>query len=100
MKLFEIFRFEFIYQIRRVSPWLYAVVLVGAAFLMMIGNYIHDAREGYLLLNAPSIIAFTTVFCSLVWLLMAAAIAGEAAARDVQTKMDALIYTSPINKYQ
>ena len=100
MKLLEIFRFEFVYQIRRASPWLYGLVLIGSAFLMLIGNYIHDAQEGYLLLNAPSIIAYTTVFCSLVWLLTAAAIAGEAAARDTQTKMDALIYTSPISKYE
>lgn len=100
MKLLEIFRFELVYQIQRPSPWLYALVIMGAAFLMLIGNYLPDAQEGYLLLNAPSTIAYTTVFCSLVWLLIAGAIAGEAAGRDTQTKMDALIYTSPISKYQ
>ena len=100
MKFLEIFRFEFAYQIGRASPWLYAVVIIGAAFLMLIGNYLPDAQEGYLLLNAPYIIASTTVFCSLVWLLMAAAIAGEAAARDSETKMDSLIYTSSVKKLE
>lgn len=100
MKLLEIFRFEFVYQIRRASPWLYGLVIIGAAFLMLIGNYLSDANEGYLMLNAPSIIAYTTVFCSLVWLLTAGAIAGEAAARDTETKMDSLIYTSSISKYE
>lgn len=100
MKFLEIFRFEFVYQIRRASPWIYALVLIGAAFLMLIGNYVPDAREGYILLNTPYIIASTTVFCSLIWLLMAAAIPGEAAARDTGTKMYSLIYTSPVSKLE
>src|SRR5205085_11756086 len=34
----------------------------------------------------------------LLWMLMAPAVAGSAAARDVQTRMHPLIYTAPISK--
>jgi len=99
MKFPEIFRFEFAYQIRRVSTWLYFAVIAVIAFLVIRGNYIYDAREGYFLLDSPFVIAATTVIVSLKWLLIAAPVAGNAAARDVQTRMYPLIYTSPISKY-
>lgn len=99
MKFLEIFRFEFAYQIRRVSTWLYFAVLAVIAFLVIRGNYIYDAREGYILLDSPYAIAATTVIVSLKWLLIAAPVAGNSAARDVQTRMYPLIYTSPISKY-
>ena len=40
----------------------------------------------------------TTVFGGLIWLLVAAAVAGEAAARDVATGMHPLTYTAPVSK--
>jgi ABC-type transport system involved in multi-copper enzyme maturation permease subunit len=69
------------------------------AFLVVRGNYLYDAREGYHLLDAPYVIAATTVIVGLNWLLIAASVAGNSAARDVQTRMYSLIYTSPISKY-
>ncbi len=50
------------------------------------------------ILNSPFIIAAVTVFSCLIWLLVASAMAGEAAARDVQTGMHPLTYTSPVSK--
>lgn len=35
MKLREIFRFEFAYQVRRLSTWLYFAALVVVAFLFV-----------------------------------------------------------------
>ena len=49
-------------------------------------------------INSPFAIAKTTVFGSLVWLLVAGAVAGEAGARDVATGMHPLIYTAPVSK--
>ena len=43
-------------------------------------------------------IAAVTVFDSLIWLLVAAAVAGDPAARDVQTRMHPLTYTAPVSK--
>jgi hypothetical protein len=98
MKLREIFRFELAYQVHRVSTWLCFAVLVVFAFLLIRGNYSSDARSGDYFLNAPYVIATVTVCGSLLWLLVAAAVAGEAAARDVETRMHPLTYTAPVSK--
>jgi ABC-2 type transport system permease protein len=98
MKFLKIFRFEFAYQLRRVSTWLYFALLTVIAFLFITGNYIDDARAGDFFVNAPVIIANVSVFGSLIWLLVAASIAGDAAARDVETRMYSLTYTAPVSK--
>ena len=48
--------------------------------------------------NSPYAIAQDTVLTGLLWILMAPAVAGSAAARDVQTRMHPLIYAAPISK--
>ncbi|MDB4912744.1 MAG: rane protein [Gemmatimonadetes bacterium] len=97
-KLREIFRFELAYQIRRVSTWLYFAVLAIIAYNSIRGNYVSDARNGDFFLNSPFVVAAVTVLCSLLWLLVAAAVAGDAATRDVQTPMHPLTYTTPVSK--
>lgn len=98
MKFREIFRFEFGYQLRRVSTWLYFALLTVIAFLFISENYSYDARDGEFFVNAPAIIANVMVFGSLLWLLVAASVAGDAAARDVETRMHSLTYTAPVSK--
>jgi len=98
MKLWEIFRFELIYQARRAWPWLIFAVLLVVDFLMARDTSIAEALYEDFFLNAPFAIAKTTVFGSLIWLLGSAAVAGEAAARDVATGMHPLTYTAPISK--
>ncbi|KAA9327709.1 ABC transporter permease [Hymenobacter busanensis] len=98
MKFWAIFRFEFTYQVRRVTTWLYFAVLLMLAFLIVIGNYAPDARDGYFLVNAPIVMASVTAICSVKWLLVGASVAGDAAARDVQTRMHLLTYTAPASK--
>ena len=99
MKLREIFRFEVFYQARRVSTWLYPAILAGVAFLMM-GDHVSNARGGEYFLNAPLHIAALIVFLptSLLWLLVTAAVSGDAATRDVLTRMHPLTYTLPVSK--
>jgi ABC-type transport system involved in multi-copper enzyme maturation permease subunit len=97
MKLWEILRFEFVYQARRARTWLYFAVVLVVAYLLT-KNAIHDARNGGALANAPSVIALVTVICNVLWLLMGSAVAGESAARDAQTRMHPLIYTTPVSK--
>ncbi|RNI22668.1 ABC transporter permease/M1 family aminopeptidase [Rufibacter latericius] len=98
MKFRKIFHLEFTYQLRHVSTWGYFAVVFVLAYLFLTANYASDAREGYVLLNAPIVIAAVTVLCCVFWLLMSGAVAGDAAARDVQTRMFSLTYTSPANK--
>lgn len=98
MKFQRIFALEFRYQLHRVATWLYFGVILGLAFLIVIANYASDARDGYFLLNAPIVIAAVAVICSVKWLLIGASVAGDAAARDVQTHMHSLTYTAPTSK--
>ena len=98
MKFWEIFRFEFAYQIRRPGPWLFFTVVLVLSFLMSRDGSVSEVLYSDYLLNSPFAIALTTVFGSLIWLVIAAAIAGDAAARDVVSGLYPLIYTTPISK--
>jgi ABC-2 type transport system permease protein len=89
----EVFRFEFMYQARRVRTWLYLVVLFTVAYQLM-----RTAGAGDGVVNSPFAIAQQTVLGIGLWLLMAPAVAGSAAARDAQTRMYPLVYTTPISK--
>ncbi|WP_375437690.1 M1 family aminopeptidase [uncultured Hymenobacter sp.] len=98
MKLHTIFAFEFRYQLRRVTTWFYFGALLVLAFLIVTANYAFDARDGYFLVNAPIVIASVAVICSGFWLVIGSSVAGEAAARDVQTRMHLLTYPAPASK--
>ncbi len=87
MKLWGIFRFEFAYQIRRAWPWLIFAVLLVLSFLVARDTSLADALYEDFFANSPFAIAKSTVVGTLVWLLLAPAVAGEAAARDVATGM-------------
>jgi len=94
VKFREIFRFEFVYQARRVRTWLYFAILFTVAHMLVRT----DPGGGGELINTPYDIAQDTVLTGLLWILMAPAVAGSAAARDVQTRMHPLIYAAPISK--
>ncbi|WP_026631562.1 ABC transporter permease/M1 family aminopeptidase [Dyadobacter alkalitolerans] len=98
MQFFEIFRFEFVYQARRPWLWVFAVVVMVLSFLMTRDGSVSEVLYADFFLNSPFSIALTTVFGSLIWLVIAASVAGEAAARDVAVRMYPLIYTSPVSK--
>jgi len=98
MKLWETFRFEVVYQLHRVSTWFYFVFLLGVAFLMARDVFVAEAQEGNYFLNAPFAVAQVTLVACILSLLALAALAGGAAARDVETRMHPLLYTSPISK--
>lgn len=98
MRLWGIFRFEIAYQARRAWPWLFFVVLLALSFLMARDASLADALYEDFFANSPFAIAKTTVIGGLVWLILAPAIAGEAAARDIATGMYPLVYTAPVSK--
>ena len=94
MKLGKIFRYEFRYQLGHVSTWLFfAVLLLLPVLLTKVSVSTDGSYE-----NAPAAIAFCMVGSSAIWLLAAGAITGDAAARDVQTRMHPLMYTVPVSK--
>ena len=94
MRFREIFLYEFSCQVRKVSAWVYSALLCLFAFLLVRTSTPTDGSN----LNAPAHIVFVTVLGSLAWLLIAAAVAGDAAARDIQTRMHPLMYTTPVSK--
>ncbi|HEY0672809.1 MAG TPA: hypothetical protein VGD27_11105 [Longimicrobiales bacterium] len=98
MKLWEIFRFELSYQMRRPWPWLIFAIVLVISFLMTRDAAVADAVYDAFFVNSPFSIAITTVVGGLAWLLLGAIIAGEAGARDVATGMYPLVYTAPIRK--
>lgn len=98
MKFFEIVRFELVYQLRRPWQWVFSAVVLVLSFLMTRDGSVSEVLYADFFLNSPFSIAITTVFGSLIWLVAAASVAGEAAARDVALRMYPLIYTSQVSK--
>jgi ABC-2 type transport system permease protein len=98
MKFRKIFALEFGYQFRRAATWLYFGFIFILSWLWVVANYSYDAKEGYFLLNAPVVIAAVTVLSCVMWLLTGASVAGDAATRDVHTRMFSMTYTAPSGK--
>ncbi len=98
MKLWGIFRFELAYQLRRPWPWLCMAALLVFAFVNTRVAVVPVTLPQDFILNSPFILAVVSVFSCQIWLLIAPAMAGEAAARDVYTGMYPLTYTSPVRK--
>ena len=92
MKLREIFRFEFVYQARRVRTWLYFSVLFAVSYGLNLPS------GGKAIVLSPFEVALDTVLTGMLWIWMTPAVAGSAAARDVQTRMHPLVYSAPISK--
>jgi ABC-2 type transport system permease protein len=98
MKLRAIFRLELGYQLQRVSTWFYFVVLLLITLQIASEVGTDYARTSGTFANDPYFIAMMTLLGSLMGLLVAAAVAGDAATRDVQARMDPLVYTTAIAK--
>ncbi|MEA2563622.1 MAG: type transport system permease protein [Acidobacteriota bacterium] len=98
MKLWEIFRFEIIHQSQRISTWLYFAIVLGFTYMMGTEEYVNNARSGGYFLNSPFVIASVATIGSMIGLLITASLAGDAGARDVQTRMHPLLYTTPVGK--
>ncbi|GAA4383907.1 ABC transporter permease/M1 family aminopeptidase [Hymenobacter koreensis] len=97
MKLWGIFCFELAYHRRRPATWVYLAAFLGLATWVTSG-FVGDAREGGFHFNAPLLVAAVTVITSLIGLLVTAALASEAATRDLQTRLAPLHYTVPVSK--
>jgi ABC-2 type transport system permease protein len=100
MKFREIFRFELNYQLRRIWTLLFFITLFVISFLMTRDGALSEALVDEFFVNSSFSVAKVTIVGSLLWLVTAAAIAGDAGARDVALRMSALVYTTPISKSQ
>lgn len=98
MKLWEIFRFEVGYQLRRPWTWVYFATLFALSLKIATDAYTENARDGGYSFNGPFVIASITLLGSMMALLVIASFAGDAGARDAQTRMHPLVYTLPVGK--
>lgn len=98
MKLREIIRFEFGYQVRRAWFWLMFAAILVVSFLVTRDGSLDEALRDDFFVNSPFSLAKVTVVGGLLWIVVAGAVAGEAAARDRATGMHPLTYTTPVGK--
>jgi ABC-2 type transport system permease protein len=95
MKFWKIFRFEFAHQVASISTWIYLGVLFAFAIFM---NVITTPGDGVYPNNTFHITS-VVVIGVFIWLVMGAAIAGEAAARDVQRRIHPLTFSAPVSTF-
>ncbi|MEA2328370.1 MAG: type transport system permease protein [Thermoanaerobaculia bacterium] len=96
-KWLEIVRFELFYQFRRKSTWiLFAIFLFP--LLGETNGQVLEAREQGMLFGAPLFIAGSSIGMGLILILVMAAITGDAATRDVETRMEPLMHAAPIGR--
>ncbi len=97
LKWLEIVRFELVHQLRRRSFWilfgLYLIPLVGVT-----SDDLAKARGRDILFNAPLSIAASGIVMGLVALILIAAVAGDAATRDVRTRLEPLMHAAPVGR--
>lgn len=97
IKTWEVLRFELGYQAGRTSTRLYFAIVLGLA-LVIARVFLLDARQDGYFFNAPIITSAVTIIASMIALLVVAGVAGDAATRDAQTRIDSLLYTTPLRK--
>ena len=85
MTFWGIFRFELRYQLRRPWPWLAFISVFAIIYLTAKGAPVDDATYTNTWINSSFTAAMNTVMGCMVWLLVAAPIAGEivTAAREL-----------------
>ena len=93
MTLAEVFRFEVEYRVRQPSTWVYALVLFGLPF-----GLLHAINGSSKYMNAPLMVMQMSTFLGSLGMLVTAGVFGDAASRDVQTRMHSLFYTSPVRE--
>ncbi|HEX7153610.1 MAG TPA: M1 family aminopeptidase [Thermoanaerobaculia bacterium] len=94
-KWLEVVRFELVYQLGRRSTWLFFALFLLMLFGQVNGDVL-SAREIGVLFNAPLFVARGAASAALFALLIVAAIAGDAATRDVQLRMEPLFRSTPL----
>jgi hypothetical protein len=91
----EVVRFELVYQLRRRSTWLFFALFLLMLFGQVNGD-VGSAREDGIPFNAPLFVARSSASMTLFAMLVMAALAGDAATRDIQLRMDPLLRSTSL----
>ncbi|MDJ1486071.1 M1 family aminopeptidase [Cytophagaceae bacterium YF14B1] len=99
--LAEILRFEFDYRKRRAATYLYFAILFILCFAAVTSQYvtIGGVAGGQIKENSPYNLAFMTIIMTFFMTFIASAIMGVAVLRDFDHKMEALIFSKPLSKF-
>jgi len=92
-----VFRFELDYQLGRVSTRIYFGIFLGFALALTYVIFSDARNDGYYF-NAPIVTSLIAIVASMLSLLVTCGVAGDAATRDVQVRLDPLVYTTPLRK--
>ncbi|HKY96631.1 MAG TPA: hypothetical protein VJL35_02140, partial [Gemmatimonadaceae bacterium] len=96
MKTLEVLRFEVEYQAKRWWTWLYFAVLLVVPFLIATQGAVQGPAVSGYWFNSAYGIGLLTMIGGFLGLIATAAFAGEAGARDPESRMESLVYTSPV----
>lgn len=95
--LFEIFRFEINYRIRQYNTYVYFIIVL--LFSIVAVDFVFEGQAGPLKRNAPIIIARTMGIMTALMLMIPSMIMGVAVLRDVDHRMESLLFVNPIRKW-
>ncbi|WP_299436722.1 M1 family aminopeptidase [uncultured Aquimarina sp.] len=94
--LFEIFKFEIKYRIKRPDTYLYFFILLLYSILSV--DIIFEGNLDPIKRNAPYVIARTMTISSAFFMMVTSMIMGVAALRDFDHNMESLMFVNPIKK--
>ena len=96
---------ELRYYLQRISTWIYFLIFATIGFIFMLvtaGAFSEVAvvlgGGGKVLANSPYALAMLIPVLALFGMSIVAAVAGNAIHRDYETRMDPLVYTTPVSK--
>jgi ABC-type transport system involved in multi-copper enzyme maturation permease subunit len=92
-----VFRFELDYQMRRASTRIYFGLFLCFALALTYAIFSDARNDGYFF-NAPIVTSLIAIVASMLSLLVTCGVAGDAATRDLQVRLDPLVYTTPLRK--
>ncbi|MBO9562565.1 MAG: hypothetical protein J7621_07320 [Niastella sp.] len=94
--LFEISRFEISYRIRQYNTYSYFLILF--LFSIVAVDFVYEGQPSPLKRNAPMIIARTMGIMTALLLMVPSMITGVAVLRDVDHRMESLLFVNPMKK--
>ncbi|PYP92129.1 MAG: hypothetical protein DMG65_04820 [Candidatus Angelobacter sp. Gp1-AA117] len=104
--ILTILAFELRQRLRRISTYIYFLVLFGLGLLFALlsggafpGAGVDFGTGGKVLLNSPFAIAIMITYISLFGMIITAAMAGQATYQDIDNNSTAFFYTAPISKF-
>src|SRR5579872_147544 len=103
--MLTILGFEVSQRLRRISTYVYFLVLFALSFIFVLGSggaintlTIDFGTGGKVLVNSPYALNAILTYVSFLGIIITAAMAGQATYQDIDNNSTAFLYTAPISK--